>query len=68
MTLTLYTGHVLLRQDGVWDAETMEVYVGHVSLALVVGIVFGLLRWRGPLEWVVSRASRSVSRQPRVSV
>ncbi|HSV38662.1 MAG TPA: heparan-alpha-glucosaminide N-acetyltransferase domain-containing protein [Nocardioidaceae bacterium] len=66
MTLTLYTLHVMLRQEGAWDAETVDVYVGHVLLALAIGSVFGLLRWRGPLEWVVSRASRSV--QPKVSV
>jgi len=67
MTLTLYTMHVFLRQRGVWDAETIDVYVGQVLLVLAIGVVFGLLRWRGPLEWVVSRASKSVS-QPKVSV
>ncbi|HET7736714.1 MAG TPA: heparan-alpha-glucosaminide N-acetyltransferase domain-containing protein [Nocardioidaceae bacterium] len=58
MTLTLYSVHVFARQDGLWDAETMDVYVGQVLVALAIGAVFALLRWRGPLEWVVGLASR----------
>lgn len=59
MTLTLYSLHVFARQDGLWDAETVEVYVGQLLVALAIGATFALLRWRGPLEWIVGLVSRS---------
>jgi hypothetical protein len=58
MTLTLYSVHVVARQDGLWDAETVDVYVGQVLVATAIGALFALLRRRGPLEWLVGRASR----------
>lgn len=53
MTLTLYTVHVLLRTDGVWDGEDTATYVGQVALVLAVGAGFRLAGRRGPLEWLV---------------
>jgi hypothetical protein len=64
MTLTLYTAHVWSRAPGRWDGDTMEVYVEQVAAALAVGLVFGFIRLRGPLEWLVSLASREVRRAP----
>lgn len=52
MTLTLYTVHVWavasVHPRG-WTEE--GVYFAHATLALLIGMVFAILRKRGPLEW-----------------
>jgi hypothetical protein len=57
MTLTLYTVHVwvvagfyLKPLPAGWTEDGM--YFAHAITALIVGTVFVLLTWRGPLEWL----------------
>lgn len=57
MTLTLYSLHVLLRTDRAWPDDRAASYLLHVVTLLAIGSVFAALRWRGPLERVVSAAS-----------
>jgi hypothetical protein len=57
MTLTLYSLHVVLRNEGWWDGDDLETYVGQVALVLVIGALF---RWgghRGPLELLLGELS-----------
>ncbi|MDQ0664998.1 putative membrane protein [Arthrobacter ulcerisalmonis] len=63
MTLTLYTVHVwvvasfyLKPLPAGWTED--GVYFAHAAIAIVVGIVFARLLWRGPLEWVGHAASQ----------
>jgi uncharacterized membrane protein len=62
MTLTLYTLHVVLRAEGLWDADTIEVFLGQVALVLAVGAAYRLAGRRGPLEQVVGETSREARR------
>jgi hypothetical protein len=57
MTLTLYTLHVALRQEGWWDGSLVSDYVGQVALVLVIGAGVRLAGRRGPLELLVGKAS-----------
>ncbi|MCU1518953.1 MAG: hypothetical protein JWQ75_3674 [Pseudarthrobacter sp.] len=57
MTLTLYTLHVwvmagfyLKPLPSGWTEDGM--YFAHAATAIIVGMVFVLLKWRGPLEWL----------------
>jgi uncharacterized membrane protein len=57
MTLTLYSLHVVLRNEGWWDGDDMGTYVGQVLLVLGIG---ALVRWgghRGPLELLLGELS-----------
>jgi uncharacterized membrane protein len=57
MTLTLYSLHVVLRNEGWWDGDDMETYVGQVALVLAIGALY---RWggrRGPLELFLGELS-----------
>ncbi|SDT13196.1 Protein of unknown function [Pseudarthrobacter equi] len=63
MTLTLYTVHVwvvsgfyLKPLPAGWTEDGM--YFAQAATAVVVGMVFVLLKWRGPLEWVGHAASQ----------
>lgn len=63
MTLTLYTVHVwvvsgfyLKPLPAVWTEDGM--YFAHAATAIIVGMVFVLLKWRGPLEWLGHAASQ----------
>jgi hypothetical protein len=64
--LTLYTAHVtaLAIDPGSGDGTPadLRLYLGHVLVAVAVGVVLAAARRRGPLEAVVSRASRAVRR------
>jgi uncharacterized membrane protein len=62
MTLTLYSGHVLLRSEGWWDGDDMGTFVGQVATVLLVGAVFRLARSRGPLEAGVAKVQGAVRR------
>lgn len=62
MTLTLYTVHVwvvsgfyLKPLPAGWTEDGM--YFAHAAAAVIIGMVFAVLRWRGPLEWVGHAAS-----------
>lgn len=63
MTLTLYTVHVwvvsgfyLKPLPSGWTEDGM--YFVQAAAAVVVGIVFVLLKWRGPLEWLGHAANQ----------
>ncbi len=63
MTLTLYTAHVwvvsgfyLKPLPAGWTEDGM--YFAHAATAIIVGMVFVLLKWRGPLEWLGHAASQ----------
>lgn len=62
MTLTLYSGHVLLRSDGWWDGDDAATFGGQVVVVLVVGAAFRLARRRGPLEAGVAAVQERVRR------
>lgn len=62
MTLTLYSVHVwvvagfyLKPLPAGWTEDGM--YFAQASAAIIVGMVFALLKWRGPLEWLGHAAS-----------
>ncbi len=62
MTLTLYAAHIVVVSLGRGGAATAGVpwslELGwHLVGALLIGAVFALARWRGPLEWLVSQVS-----------
>ncbi|HEU4668746.1 MAG TPA: heparan-alpha-glucosaminide N-acetyltransferase domain-containing protein [Arthrobacter sp.] len=70
MTLSLYTAHVwvvsgfyLKPLPAGWTEDGM--YFAHAATAVIVGTVFVLLTWRGPLEWVGHAASRAGRGGPR---
>jgi hypothetical protein len=57
MTLTLYSLHIVLRNEGWWDGDDMQTYLGQVALVMGIGAVF---RWgghRGPLELLLGELS-----------
>ncbi|MBT2247209.1 DUF1624 domain-containing protein [Arthrobacter sp. BHU FT2] len=63
MTLTLYTLHVwvlsgfyLKPLPAGWTEYGM--YFAHAATAIIVGMAFVLLKWRGPLEWLGHAATR----------
>lgn len=63
MTLTLYTVHVwvvsgfyLKPLPAGWTEDGM--YFAQAATAVIVGMVFVLLKWRGPLEWLGHAASQ----------
>ncbi|UKA68115.1 DUF1624 domain-containing protein [Arthrobacter sp. FW306-05-C] len=63
MTLTLYTVHVWVISGFYlqplpvgWTEDGM--YFAHAAAAVIIGMVFAVLGWRGPLEWVAHAASR----------
>lgn len=62
MTLTLYSLHVFLRQQGWWDGTARGDYLGQVALVLVVGALVRLAGTRGPLEAVVGRLATAARR------
>lgn len=62
MTLTLYTLHVVMRTEKIWPPEEPETFRWHVLVLLATGALFVAARWRGPLEWVVSRVSAVATR------
>jgi len=63
MTLTLYTVHVWVASGfylkplpAGWTEDGM--YFAHAAAAIIIGMVFAVLAWRGPLELVGHAASR----------
>jgi hypothetical protein len=66
MTLTLYSAHVVARNNGWWDGEDLSTYLAQVAAALLVGVACALARRRGPLEAMVTSAQRAVSRAAAV--
>ena len=60
MTLTLYTVHVLLRGDGLWDGDGLVTFLGQTAVVLAVGAAFRRAGQRGPLEVLVGAAGTGV--------
>ncbi len=63
MTLTLYSVHVWVASafylkplPAGWTEDAM--YFAQAASAVMVGIVFVLLKWRGPLEWLGHAANQ----------
>ncbi|MDR6416294.1 heparan-alpha-glucosaminide N-acetyltransferase domain-containing protein [Pseudarthrobacter sulfonivorans] len=63
MTLTLYSAHVWVVSGfyrkplpAGWTEDGM--YFAHAATAIIVGMVFVLLKWRGPLEWLGHAANQ----------
>ncbi|MCA4134638.1 heparan-alpha-glucosaminide N-acetyltransferase domain-containing protein [Arthrobacter sp. M4] len=72
MTLTLYSVHVWAVAatykrplPSGWTPEGL--YLAHAFLAIGIGMLFSVLGWRGPLEWLAHAAS-SLARNPRGGV
>lgn len=61
MTLSLYSLHVLLRTERIWPPEEPSAYGWHALVLLAIGAVYAALRRPGPLERVVTRASRAAA-------
>jgi uncharacterized membrane protein len=68
MTLTLYSAHVLMRTPEIWPSpdEGVSSYQTHLVVVLGTGIVFALLRLRGPLEAVSAACAAAVAGTVRV--
>ena len=64
MTLTLYSLHAVLRTERFWPPDD-GAFTRHVVLLGVIGAVFVLLRWRGPLELAVGYPARLLRRRNR---
>jgi hypothetical protein len=66
MTLTLYSLHVVLLVPQAWSEDSMESFLKHSAVVLVIGAVYRLLGRSGPLERVVATLAGAVvpARQP----
>lgn len=62
MTLSLYSLHVVLAADGLWDGDHWRDFAGQALLVLVIGATFALAGRRGPLEWLVGTLSADLRR------
>jgi hypothetical protein len=45
-----------------WTEDGM--YFAHAALAVMIGMVFVILKWRGPLEWLGHAANQVGRHQP----
>lgn len=61
MTLSLYSLHVLLRTERLWPPDEPSAYVWHVLILLAIGAAYAALHRPGPLERIVSSASRAAA-------
>ncbi|HWM05860.1 MAG TPA: heparan-alpha-glucosaminide N-acetyltransferase domain-containing protein [Actinophytocola sp.] len=62
MTLSLYSLHVLLHTpDWSPDDHGQAAFRAHALVVLVIGAAFVVLRWSGPLEWLVRQMSRGTA-------
>ena len=62
MTFSLYTLHVLLRSEGVWDGDGLSTFLGQAALVLGVGAAFRLGGTRGTLELLTGALSQAARR------
>jgi hypothetical protein len=62
MTFSLYTLHVLLRSEGVWDGDDVVTYLGQAAVVLVIGAAFRLAGLRGSLEMLTGALSSGARR------
>lgn len=61
MTLTLYTVHLFLRLQTFLPDDDARTFWTHVAVVLLVGAVYRLAGWSGPLERAVSALAASAS-------
>lgn len=61
MTLTLYSVHLVMVLPQTWPDHGRRRLLPEVAVVVVIGMVFALLRWRGPLESIVAVASKTVA-------
>ena len=69
MTLSLYTAHVwviaaMYRQPSPQGWTEDGMYFAHAATAVLLGTLFAMLKWRGPLEWVAHAANQVGRHQP----
>ena len=64
MTLTLYSLHVVLLVPQAWSEDSMESFVKHSALILVIGAVYRLTGRSGPLERALALVTRPVVPEP----
>jgi Heparan-alpha-glucosaminide N-acetyltransferase, catalytic len=57
MTFTLYTVHVVLRSEGLWDGDDLATFLGQAALVLAIGAAYRLAGRRGPLEFFTGELS-----------
>jgi hypothetical protein len=67
MTLTLYSLHAVMRTPYVWPPEVPESYLWHVLIVLGIGILYATLKRSGPLERLVTTASKGTAEMVRGS-
>lgn len=65
MTLSLYSLHVVLRSPGLLDADSQPTFWTHVLLLSAIGAAYRWADRSGPLERLVTSASRWAQRPPR---
>jgi len=68
MTLSLYSLHVVLLVPGLWSEDSMESFLKHSLLILVVGAVYRLLGRSGPLEQALALLAQTVVPAPARTV
>ncbi|NLD77309.1 MAG: hypothetical protein GX643_11655 [Acidimicrobiales bacterium] len=54
MSLTMYTGHVLMKTPEIWPADVPSAFPIHVAVVVGVGALFRIVGRKGPMEWLVS--------------
>lgn len=62
MTFTLYTLHVVLRAEGLWDADDLRTFLGQSALVLAIGAAVRGAGHRGPLELLTGALSKGARR------
>jgi uncharacterized membrane protein YeiB len=64
MTLTLYVGHMValaVFESATDDWPRLGVIIAYWTACLLAGTIWGGFGWRGPLEWLLSRASTTLA-------
>lgn len=62
MSLTSYSLHLVMLDPKIWPDVGRPRFWPEALVVLAVGAAFALLRWRGPLEGLVTVAARAASR------
>ena len=62
MTFTLYTLHVVLRAEGLWDGDDRSTFLGQAALVLAIGAAFRWRGRRGPLEALAGALGKGARR------
>lgn len=65
MTLTLYSGHLMLRSPAFLPDHDTRTFLIHVAIVMAVGAAYRLGRTPGPLEQLVSRMAGGTANKVR---